>query len=169
MLIVKRYVKITLSFLSCLWVIACGSESNVPGPIAGEVYVIVPAGKAPFFTTYLGSLVAKYGMVPNLGGATDDKGYSLYVLDATSPSVRLRSENVLLDGNEESKLCGVYTEPHSDPGQYFISVSPNTQKSDSRESRELLTKIVKDLKIDGYDVRPKPMICSPLSKIESKG
>jgi len=134
----------------------------------GEVYVIVPKEKAPSFTSYLGSSAAKYGMVPNLGQATDDKGYSVRVLDATSPSVRLRSENVLLDGNEEPKMCGIYTEPHSDPGQYFISVSPSTQMSDPRDSRELLAKIVKDLKINGYDVRSRPITCNPLSKAEGK-
>lgn len=107
-------------------------------------------------------------MTPNLGKATDDKGYSVYVLDATGPAVRLRSQNVLLDGHEEPELCGIYTGPHSDPGQYFISVSPSTQMVEPREARELLTKIVNDLKVAGYDVRPKPIKCSPQSKIESK-
>jgi hypothetical protein len=147
----------------------CGSRSSVPGPVAGEVYVVLPAEKAAPFITYLASLVRKYRMNPNPGQATDDKGYSVYVLDATSQSVRLWSENVPLSGHEDPKLCGVYTEAHSDPGQYFIAVSPSTQMADPRDSRELLARIVKDLKIDGYDVRLKPVICSPLSKMESKG
>nr|WP_299911752.1 hypothetical protein [Sphingomonas bacterium] len=108
-------------------------------------------------------------MTPNLGQATDDRGYSLHVLDATSSSVRLRSENVLLSGQEETGLCGIYTEPHSDPGQYFISVSPSTQMADPRDSRELLVKMVQDLKVDGYDVRSKPVMCSSQSKIDSDG
>ena len=41
--------------------------------------------------------------------------------------------------------------------------------ADPRISREILAKIVKDLKADGYDVLPKPIICSPQFKIESEG
>ena len=159
--IMKRVV---LSFLACLSVAAC-----VPGPVAGEVYVDVPAEKASSFATYLASVVRRHGMVPNLGSATDDKGHSVYVLDATSSSVRLRSENVPLSGHEDPNRCGVYDEPHRDPGQYFVSVSPSTQLTDLRASRELLDKIVKDLKADGYNVRTKAIICSEQSKVESSG
>lgn len=165
----KRYPKTMLSLLIGLSLTACGSGSNVPGPIAGEIFVIVPAEKASSFTIYLSSLTTKYEMTANLGQATDDKGYSLFVLDATSPSVRLSSQNVLLSGHEDSNLCGAYAEPHSDPGQYLVSVSPSTQTTDPRQSRELLIRIAKDLKVDGYDVRSEPLTCSPLSKIESKG
>lgn len=148
---------------------ACSSEDqDVSGPIAGKVYVIVPPGNASSFTSHLASLAAKNGMTPNLGQATDDRGYSTHVLDATSPSVRLRGENMLLSGHEDAKLCGAYTEPHSDPGQYYISVSPSTQVADPRASREALALIVKDLRSDGYDVRTEPITCSSQSKAESK-
>jgi hypothetical protein len=169
MLIVKQKLAVILSLLICMWVAGCGSRSNAPGPIAGEVYVIVPTEKASLFTDHLVILAKRYGMTPNLGQATDDKGYSIHVLDAASPFVRLVSQNLLLSGREDPKLCGVYTEPHSDPGQYSISVSPSTQTTDPRYSRELLVKIIDDLKMDGYDVRQKPMVCSSQSKAESKG
>lgn len=108
-------------------------------------------------------------MTPNVGQATDDKGFSTYVLDATSQSVRLRSENILLSGREDPKRCGRYSEPHSDPGQYFVAVHPSTQKTDPRDARELLDKIVTELKGNGYSVRREPIICSELSALESKG
>lgn len=168
MLIVKRQLTGTLLLLTSLCVTSCGSGSNTRS-IAAETYVIVPAEKSSLFTTYLASVVKKHGMVPNLGKATDDKGYSVYVLDATSPSVRLRSENVPLSGHEDPKQCGVYTEPHSDPGQYFIWVSPSTLTADTRDSRELLAKIVEDLEVNGYDVRKNPVKCSAQSKTASKG
>lgn len=148
----------------CLWATACA-----PGQIAGKVYVIVPPGKASTFTAHLASLARKHGLVPNVGQASDDKGYSTHVLDATGSSVRLRSENMLLSGHEDSDLCGAYSEPHSDPGQYFISVSPSSQIADPRASQEALALIVKDLRSDGYDVRTEPITCSPQSKSESKG
>ena len=143
---------------------ASALNSCVPGSIAGQVYVLIPAEKQLSFTTYLASVVERYGMVPNLGSATDDRGFSVHVLDATSSSVRLWSENVLLSGYENQKLCGVYTEPHSDPGQYFVSVSPETIMDDPQKSRELLIAVTKDLRTDGYNVRETPVECSPLSK-----
>ena len=164
----NKKMAVPLSLLACLWVTACGQNSDYPGAIVDEVYVIVSTEQSSVFTTYLSSVVRNHGMFPNLGQATDDKGHSLFVLDATSPSVRLRSENVPLSGHEDPTKCGVYNEPHRDPGQYFISVSPRTQMADPRDSRVLLAKIVKDLKANGYDVRPKAIICSPQSKIESK-
>ena len=97
---------------TCFGLAACGPASDAPGPVADEVYVIVPSEKTSSFTEDLALSVKKYGMTPNLGQATDDKGYSLYVLDATSVSVRLRSENVILSGQEEPARCGFYTEPH---------------------------------------------------------
>lgn len=129
--------------------------------------MIVPAGGTSPFTTELASLVKKYGMTPNLGHATDDKGYRVDVLDAEGSGVRLRSENVLLSGHEDPILCGNYTEPHSDPGQYFISVSPATQTAEPREAREVLRKVAEDLKKAGYDVRSKPLTCSAQSKLEA--
>lgn len=158
----RRMLAATISF--CMWATAC-----VPGPIAGKVYVIVPPEKASSFTANLASIVRKRGMAAELGQATDDKGYSTHVLDARGHSVRLRSENVPLSGAEDSELCGVYSEPHSDPGQYFISVSPSTQIADPRASQALLALIVNDLKGAGYDVRSKPIACSPQSKAESRG
>ena len=166
----KKKVAFCLALLICFSVTGCGSNSAIPGSIVAKVYVIVPAEKnASQFTTYLASVVKRHGMTPSVGKATDDKGYSIYVLDATSPSVRLRSENVLLSGQEEPKLCGLYTEPHSDPGQYFVSVSQSSQMTDSRASREMLANIVKDLKVDGYNVQSQYVICSPRSKVERRG
>lgn len=105
----KRMRAAVISFV--FWANACA-----PGPIADKVYVVVPSGKASLFTEDLASLVKKRGMTPHVGEATDDKGYSIHVLDAASPSVRLWSQNMPLSGAEDSELCGVYSEPHSDPG-----------------------------------------------------
>ncbi len=69
-----------------------------------------------------------------------------------------------LSGQEDPTKCGRYDEPHSDPGQYMISVSPSTPMSDPRDSSVLLAKIVKDLKADGYDVRQNSIICSEQSR-----
>jgi len=152
-------------FLNCLLVPAC---ERAPDPVTDEVYIVVPFEKGSSFRIDLASLVKKYGMNPNLVQAIDEKGHPLYVLDAVSSSVRLLSQNTVLSGQEDPNLCGNYAEPHTDHGQYFISVSPYTQEA-RHEAHELLAKIVKDLKADGYDVRSESLICSPQSKKESKG
>lgn len=132
--------------------------------MVGEFYVMVPNGQASSFTSTLASLLEKYEMTSKLGKSTDDKGNSVFVLDADGPGVRLRSENVLLSGHESAEMCGVYTEPHSDPGQYFISISTDATTAEMREGREMLARIAKDLKVSGFDVRWKPETCSPESK-----
>ena len=165
----KRHATLCLSLLLSLSASACGSIWDVPGEIAGKVYVIVPEEKSSSFTVYLASVVQKHGMNPNLGQATDDKGHRLYVLDATSPSVRLTSQNVPLSGHEDPEQCGIYSEPHPDPGQYFISVAPSNQRTDPRDSRDLLAKIVEYLEADGYDIRRQAIICSEQSRTASKG
>jgi hypothetical protein len=156
-----------LSVVLCSWLTACGSGLANPGPVVGKVYVVAPTGRASSFTEELATFTEKYGMTASLGKATDDKGRSLYVLDAAGAGVRLRSENVLLSGQENPDLCGAYTEPHRDPGQYFISVSPETQAANPSMAQEMLAQITGDLKVAGYDVRPEPLSCSALSKLES--
>jgi len=157
--------KLALLFLNCLLVTSC---ERAPGPVTDEVYIVVPVEKGSSFKTDLVSLVKKYRMTPNLVPAIDERGRPLFVLDGVSSSVRLLSQNMILSGQEDPRLCGYYTEPHTDLGQYYISVSPYTPEA-RREAHELLAKIVKDLKTGGYDVRPESPICSPQSKRESKG
>lgn len=163
----KREIAVFFSLLT-LCLSACGAGPAEPDDVIGKVYVITPRENSEEFIPYLASMVKGYGMVPNMGSAMDDKGNSLHVLDATNSSTRLRSENVLLSGHENPVQCGVYNEPHSDPGQYFISVSPSTKRTDPQESHEILKKIVEDLKVDGYTVRKRSVICSEKSKANSK-
>lgn len=146
----------------------CGSGMGATGSFVAEIYVLVPSETASSFTSHLASLVGRRGMKPNPGQVTRNDGDTTYVLEATSDTVRLWSQNALLSGHEDAAECGVYNEPHSDPGQYTISVLPNIQGADPRASRELLAMIASDLKAEGYDVVSKQPICSPLSKARSK-
>ena len=153
---------------ACMCLSACSAEADIPGKIAGEIYVVAPAEKSARFTADLASVVRKHGLRPNNGQATDDKGHTLFVLDATGPAVRLRSENMSLSGHENSERCGVYDEPHPDPGQYFVSVSPATQGGDPRAALALLEHLSTDLNDLDYKVRSKPVECSEQSLAASK-
>lgn len=158
----------------CACVSACSAKTDVPGKdvpgkVAGEIYVLVSPEKSARFTTDLASVVQNHGLRPNNGQATDDRGHTLFVLDATGPAVRLRSENVLLSGHEDPKRCGVYDEAHPDPGQFFVSVSPAAEDGDPRAALALLEKLSADLSGLAYDVRRKPVECSEQSLAASKG
>jgi len=165
-----RDVNITfkLVLLSCctayFMLTGCDGGPNVPGDIAQEVYVLVPPGKEREFTIDLGDISKRHGMRPNLGSAIDDKGLSLYVLEAVGQTVQLRSENVLLSGHEDDEICGSYSEPHSDPGQFFIAIHPKSRKTSPEFARRILSKIIVDLRKSGYTVNQEPIICSPQSK-----
>jgi len=139
---------------------ACNSSFQPMPTVASEVYVLVPPRQAASFIPVLASIVEKRGMSPNVGQATDDKGNVLRVLDAESGGLRLRSENMLLSGQEDPARCGVYTEPHPDPGQYFISISSGSEPAAREAARELLHELSGNLKTAGYDVRTEPVICS---------
>lgn len=145
---------------SAMFVSACGSNSLTMPSVASKVYVLVPPSESASFTNTLASVIKGQGMSPNLGQATDDKGSVLHVLDAESDGLRLRSENVLLSGNEDPARCGQHTEPHSDPGQYFISISSSSEASARQVAQSLLRRVGDDLKAAGYTVLAKPVICS---------
>lgn len=147
-----------------MFVGACGSSFSPTPSLVSKVYVLVPSPKAASFTTELASIAKKHGMHSVVGQATDDKGDVLQVLDAERDGLRLRSENVLLSGQEDPLQCGVHTEPHSDAGQFFISISASGDETARQAAQRLLLNVGEDLKASGYDVRAAPVICSASTK-----
>tara|TARA_R110000772_G_scaffold44732_8_gene102839 strand:+ start:3286 stop:3684 length:399 start_codon:yes stop_codon:yes gene_type:complete len=128
--------------------------------MSDKIYVIVSDEQAATFTGELATIVREYDLKPNVGKSNDDKGRTLHVLDAKGSDVRLRSENVLLSGQEDPSKCGAHSEPYPDPGQYFISVSAPRDLVGNEGPNELLRRISSDLRKRGYAVASKPKICS---------
>ena len=149
---------------SALFVRACGPNSLTMPPVESTVYVLVPHTDSASFTNTLASVVKGHGMRPSVGQATDDKGSVLHVLDAEGDGLRLRSENVLLSGNEDLARCGQHTEPHSDPGQFFISISSSSEAPAKQAAQSILRRVSSDLKAAGYTVLAKPVIWSGAAK-----
>ena len=139
---------------------SCGQPAQEAKEITAKVYVIAPDGRSSSFIEHLALIVRRYRLEPNVGSATDDKGGRLNVLDAKGRNVRLRSENVLLSGQEDPSKCGAHDEPYSDPGQYFISVFTSGAPDGDEGAKNLLAMISSDLRNDGYDVSSKPRLCS---------
>lgn len=156
----RRLLQYAALFLGSILLIGCENSTEGSLKMSGKIYVIVPDGRSSLFTSDLASIVSRYGLVPNLGRAVDDKGMTLHVLDAKGPNFRLRSENVLLSGQEDSNKCGIHREPYPDPGQYFISLSHSDSSSENEIANELLENISSDLVRIGYVVKTKPELCS---------
>jgi hypothetical protein len=153
-----------LSFLvpAALALVGCGDDSAAP-----TIYVLTPPAKADIFTQDLGVIVKRYGLEPNPGHATDDKGHTLWVLEARGKGVRLWSQNEPMSGDEDPAICGKYTEGHPDPGQYVISINKVFAWGAHDPPSLLLSKISKDLTRMGYDVRTHAVDCSPVSKLRA--
>lgn len=158
----KQIVAIVMIALLAFAFAACGYSRHV-----AKMYVITPPEKASEFTKDLAIVGQRHGLAPNPGQATDDKGHTLYVLEAKSRWLRLWSQNLSLSGLENAAECGEYSEGHPDPGQYVIWLDRRFPMIAEDEPHRLLTLIGDELRAYGYEVRQEPMVCSSLSKIAS--
>lgn len=152
---------------------ACGN-----GKDAATIYVLTPPQKAARFTEYLAAVSRRHGLSPNLGQSTDDKGYTFHVLEAKGRGMRLWATNMPLSGGEDVLKCGKYSEGHPDPGQYAVTINYSFRwlglnsafgRMPKDGAKVLMSEVNADLEKDGYDVRQKPIECSPLSKARSSG
>jgi hypothetical protein len=158
----KRIVVMVMAALLGCVLAACGYSPHVT-----EIYVITPPQKASEFIKDLAAVMQRHGFVPNPGQATDDKGHTLYVLEAKSRWLRLWGENLPLSGLESAAECGEYNEGHPDPGQYVVSLDRRFPMIAEDEPRRLLPLIGNELRALGYEVRQEPVVCSSLSKMAS--
>jgi hypothetical protein len=151
---------------------SCGNSKD-----AATIYVLAPPQRASQFTQDLAIIAKRHGLNPNLGQATDDRGHILRVIEAQGRGVRLWAQNMPLSGQENPTLCGSYTEGHPDPGQYIVTIDhvlpviaikqvlPTIAED---EPRELILEISNELRASSYDVRSSPVVCSSLSKEDSR-
>jgi hypothetical protein len=137
----------------------CGQSKH-----ASKFYVFTPPESAVAFTSDLAKITQRHGLTPNPGQATDDRGNTLYVLEAKSRWLRLWVQNQPLSGFEPKEECGDYSEPHPDPGQYVVRLDRRFPMIADNEPRRLLEIIGNELKASGYSVEQEPKTCSLLSK-----
>ena len=132
------------------------------------VYVLVtPAERS--FTSDLASLLRAHGLTPSVGRATDDRGHILNVLEAKGRRMRVWSQNMPLSGQEETATCGKHTEAYPDPGQYIVRVRPAWWSPGEASAIELAGQLRQELSKSGYEVRDRPVTCSPLAKSATSG
>ncbi len=129
-----------------------------------DMYAVLTSLNVSHFTQDLASLAKKHGLNPSLGRATDDRGRTLYVVEAKGRWMRLWSQNMPLSGQEDPAACGKETEAHPDPGQYIITVKPTFPFLNRAASLEVANQLRQELSQLGYEVRDHPVACSRLAK-----
>lgn len=145
-----------------------GPELFVSNEGATEIYVIPHQQKAERFTEELAGLAKRYGMTPHLSQSPETDGLTNHIIEASGYRLNLWSMNMPLDTRENPNECGRYSEfVHSDPGQYIVRVSRILPLGTKVAVQELISKISAGLKAEGYEVRSKPVACSPLSKLRA--
>jgi hypothetical protein len=129
-----------------------------------EMYAVLTSSNASHFTQDLASVAKRHDLTPSLGRATDDRGHTLYVVEAKGRWMRLWSQNMPLSGQEDPVACGKATEAHPDPGQYIITVEPTLPFLNSTASVEVAAQLRQELAQLGYEIREKPVACSSLAR-----
>lgn len=167
----KNWRALALLLLCIPALAACGNSKDV-----ATIYVLTPPQEASRLTEELAVITRRHGLNPNLGHATDDKGHTLHVIEASGHWLYLWGQNMPLSGSEDPILCGHYSEGHPDPGQYIVTVDHGLVRIGLNhvlavvapgKPRALMSEISKELSADGYTVRSRPVLCSPLSKIQA--
>lgn len=99
-------------------------------------------------------------MNPQLGQSTDDRGRTLYVLEARGHGIKLWGQNQPLDpplNSSSPSACGDYG---LDPGQYTIMFMPTSLFAPSDGTTQLASKLREELSVLGYEVMSQPIECS---------
>jgi hypothetical protein len=150
------------------FILYAGPVMFVSNKDATTVYILTPEAKSDKFTDDLGSIVRRQGFSESSGKSTDDRQQTYYVMNGSGHWLWLWSTNMPLSANDAPDICGKYTEGHPDPGQYILTLSPFFPFRTKTEAQEYMSKITRGLQVIGYEVRAKPAICSPLSKLRAQ-
>lgn len=147
-----------LIFIS-LMLAGCNVKKNVD-----PVFILVNPSQVPRLFSEIGVLAKENGMVLNPGQASDDAGNTLRVLEAKNWKVRIWIQNMPLSGQEDVRMCGSFSEPHPDPGQYILTIMPRVPSVGREYIKDLRFEIINKLKEKGFSILKEPEICSVHAK-----
>jgi hypothetical protein len=129
-----------------------------------EVYVVAPQQKADGFTDQLASTVRQLGMTSDVSHVPWSDGTAFHALDSRGHWLNLWSQNLPLDRDLPAKECGPAMQWPTDPGQYVLRVSRILPFGTKQAARDLSLELAAKLRAVGYEVRSKPLKCSPWLK-----
>ena len=139
-----------------------GSDLWVTNNGMVEFYVIVPEQKAEGFANRLAEMVGHFGMKAYVRHIPDFEGTPFHVLESHGNWLRLWSQNMPLDPDLPIQQCG--RRLPVDPGQYTLMVFRVLPFGTKEAANEFASQMTAELRAAGYDVRSKPILCSPWLK-----
>jgi len=128
------------------------------GGTAYEFYVVVKPGETSKFIEAVTAIAKEDGLETAVAQAVADTGDVLRVVEGRGHGVKLWVQSTLLSGKEDPKLCGVYSEPHSDPAQFTVFTQPRFFGSRAVATK-LGERVLSQLRQSGFDVRREPVVC----------
>ena len=147
-----------ISIMSIFLLGSCGKYESVE-----KFYILIEPDDTANFMSALASIAEEIGFSVKQGTATDDKGYTLYVLSARRRMIRIWSQNQPLSGMEDPLQCGTYTRPHPDPGQFFISITPLFFFVSESAVNDVANDVREKLSLAGFQIYESPEKCSTYS------
>ncbi|HEX4027528.1 MAG TPA: hypothetical protein VHX18_07900 [Rhizomicrobium sp.] len=127
------------------------------------MYVIAPEQKAQGFTDELAGMVGRFGMTAYVDH-TPANGAPFHVLTSYGKWLYLWSQNMPLDADAPTEGCGPRSQIQADPGQYILMVFRVLPFGTERAAKDFSSELASALRAKGYEVRSKPLMCSPWLK-----
>lgn len=128
------------------------------GGIAFEFYVVIKPDETEKFIAAVTAIAKAAGLETAVGQAVADTGDAMRVVEGRGDGIKLWVQSMPLSGKEDPSVCGVHSEPYSDPAQFIIFTEPRFFGSKA-EAAKLGERVLFQLKDAGFDVRRKPAVC----------
>jgi hypothetical protein len=145
---------------TCCWVIGVAGVQSCNASPQHTFYAETSAAKAAQFPSDLARLLSSQGVLTSSGKATDNRGKTLFVIEAKHGAVRLWAQNMPL--GPSNPACG---NEEIDSRQYIVTVSPRFILLPDTEATQLASTLSRDLTKLGYQIRQSPLDCGLIADI----
>lgn len=122
-------------------------------------YVVIRPERAEAFIEEMVSVAKENGLRAEVNKVRDDAGHVYNSMDGRAFGINLVTQNAILSGREDAKLCGHYSEAYPDPAQYLVFTQPGFVFGSKAEATALGKRVFSQLQKLGFDVRLNHAIC----------
>ena len=142
--------------LVLIGVVALTSCSS--GDPAFEFYVVIKPEEAASFIERVTAIAKEDGVETWPTKFVAGSGDVLWIVEGQGHGLKLWVQSTPLSGQEDPKLCGVFSKPHSDPGQFTVFGKPKFFGSKAATIK-LGERMFSQIQKSGFDVRREPAVC----------
>jgi hypothetical protein len=128
------------------------------GGIATEFYVVIDPDESAKFIEAVTSIAKEDGLATAIGQSVYDTGDVMRIVEGRGHGIKLWVQSMPLSGNEDPTLCGIHSEPYSDPAQFLVSTEPRFFGSKAA-AVELGERMFFQIQKAGFDVRRESPVC----------